>query len=62
MLYGLQKVNSVTLPDKKERAGIAGFGSGTCSFTKIAFNHPRFCVSFQSSRSLSNTEHLLFNF
>ena len=58
-ILGLLEVNTVTLLDKTERAGIAnisfvagwlvGFGSGTCCFTKTAFNHVRLPLNFQSS-------------
>ena len=49
MFYGLQKVNSVTLPDKKERAGIAGFGSGTCSLLKLHLTIHVFVLVFRAA-------------
>lgn len=53
MFYGLQKVNTVTLSNKKASAGKANIcfiavGPAACCFTKYAFNYARFPVTFQT--------------
>ena len=59
-----KEVNTVTLPDKKERArianiffpsGVVSWEPGICCFTKIAFNHTCLCAWIAQSVAHSPT-------